>query len=194
MKFFRILFLLLCCFGYAANAQINLNDTLSVDPNVRIGKLSNGLTYYIRNNKKPEQKVELRLVVNAGSILEDDDQQGIAHLCEHMAFNGTTHFKKNDIVSFLQSIGVEFGNDLNAGTSFDETTYILPIPTPHVVFVDTLYKVVYRNNPLAPVAIPKPENFDQIDFPRLMQIYKERFGNAYGMHFTFVGSLSENEL
>ena len=129
MKFFRILFLLLCCFGYAANAQINLNDTLSVDPNVRIGKLDNGLTYYIRNNKKPEQKVELRLVVNAGSILEDVDQQGIAHLCEHMAFNGTTHFKKNDIISFLQSIGVEFGNDLNAGTSFDETTYILPIPT-----------------------------------------------------------------
>ena len=129
MKFFRILFLFLFYYGSAADAQINLNDTLSVDTNVRIGKLSNGLTYYIRNNKKPEQKVELRLVVNAGSILEDDDQQGIAHLSEHMAFNGTTHFKKNDIVSFLQSIGVEFGNDLNAGTSFDETTYILPIPT-----------------------------------------------------------------
>ena len=106
-----------------------LNDKLPIDPKVKIGHLANGLTYYIRQNKKPEQKVELRLVVNAGSILEDDDQQGLAHLSEHMAFNGTSHFKKNDIVSFLQTIGVSFGNDLNAYTSFDETVYILPIPT-----------------------------------------------------------------
>ena len=110
-------------------AQINPPDKLPVDPKVKIGKLSNGLTYYIRQNKKPEQKVELRLVINAGSVLEDEDQQGLAHLNEHMAFNGTTHFKKNDIISFLQSIGVTFGNDLNAYTGFDETVYILPIPT-----------------------------------------------------------------
>lgn len=110
-------------------SQSNLSDKIPVDPKVKIGKLSNGLTYYIRQNKKPEQKVELRLVVNAGSVLEDDDQQGLAHLNEHMAFNGTTHFKKNDIISFLQSIGVTFGNDLNAYTGFDETVYILPIPT-----------------------------------------------------------------
>src|SRR5664279_2300547 len=105
-------------------SQPNLTDKIPVDPNVKIGKLDNGLTYYIRQNKKPEQKVELRLVVNVGSILEDDNQQGIAHFSEHMAFNGTTHFQKNDIVSFLQSIGVKFGNDLNAYTSFDETVYI----------------------------------------------------------------------
>ncbi len=102
---------------------------LPIDPKLKIGKLANGLTYYIRQNKKPEQKVELRLVVNAGSILEDDDQQGLAHMSEHMAFNGTKNFKKNDIVSYLQSIGVGFGNDLNAYTSFDETVYMLPIPT-----------------------------------------------------------------
>ncbi|MFN4808407.1 MAG: M16 family metallopeptidase, partial [Bacteroidota bacterium] len=77
----------------------------------------------------PEKKVELRLVVKVGSIVEDDDQQGLAHMAEHMAFNGTKNFKKNEIVSYLQSIGVEFGNDLNAYTSFDETVYILPIPT-----------------------------------------------------------------
>ncbi|MBO9201199.1 MULTISPECIES: M16 family metallopeptidase [Niastella] len=111
------------------SAQLNLQSKLSVDTKVKIGKLSNGLTYYIRQNKKPEQKVELRLVLNAGSILEEDDQQGLAHMAEHMAFNGTTHFKKNDIVSFLQDIGVGFGNDLNAYTSFDETVYILPVPT-----------------------------------------------------------------
>ncbi|MBO9565398.1 MAG: insulinase family protein [Niastella sp.] len=107
----------------------DLKTVLPVDAKVKIGKLDNGLTYYIRQNKKPEQKVELRLVLNAGSINEDDDQQGLAHMAEHMAFNGTTHFKKNDIVSFLQDIGVGFGNDLNAYTSFDETVYILPIPT-----------------------------------------------------------------
>lgn len=110
-------------------AQVNAGDKLPVDPKVKIGKLDNGLTYYIRQNKKPEQKVELRLVLNAGSIMEEDDQQGLAHMAEHMAFNGTTHFKKNDIVSFLQNIGVGFGNDLNAYTAFDETVYILPIPT-----------------------------------------------------------------
>ncbi|MBC7850681.1 MAG: insulinase family protein, partial [Chitinophagaceae bacterium] len=110
-------------------AQVNPEDKIPLDPKVKIGKLENGLTYYIRQNKKPEQKVELRLVINAGAINEDDDQQGLAHMAEHMAFNGTKNFKKNDIVSFLQDIGVGFGNDLNAYTSFDETVYILPIPT-----------------------------------------------------------------
>ena len=123
------LFIVLFSFSTQVFSQTNLTDKLPVDPKIKIGTLSNGLTYYIRQNKKPEQKVELRLVVNAGSVLEDDDQQGLAHLSEHMAFNGTTHFKKNDIISFLQSIGVTFGNDLNAYTGFDETVYILPIPT-----------------------------------------------------------------
>ncbi|MBK5279340.1 MAG: insulinase family protein [Bacteroidia bacterium] len=109
-------------------AQVKLTDPLPVSPEIKIGKLSNGLTYYIRKNSRPEKKVELRLVVKAGSILEDDDQQGLAHFTEHMAFNGSKHFKKNELVSFLQSIGVEFGADLNAYTSFDETVYILPIP------------------------------------------------------------------
>jgi zinc protease len=110
-------------------AQSNLTDPLPISPEIKVGKLSNGLTYYIRKNSRPEKKVELRLVLNAGSILEDDDQQGLAHFMEHMAFNGTKNFKKNELVSFLQSIGVEFGADLNAYTSFDETVYILPIPT-----------------------------------------------------------------
>lgn len=105
------------------------NAPLPTDPKVTIGQFSNGLKYYIRTNGKPAKKVELRLVVNAGSILEDADQQGLAHFMEHMNFNGTTHFQKNDLVSYLQSIGVQFGADLNAYTSFDETVYILPIPT-----------------------------------------------------------------
>lgn len=103
--------------------------TIPINPDVRIGRLDNGLTYYIRNNPKPEDKVELRLVINAGSILETDEQQGLAHFTEHMCFNGTKNFKKNELVDYLQSIGVKFGAHLNAYTSFDETVYILPIPS-----------------------------------------------------------------
>lgn len=115
---------------FSAFAQtLNLTDKLPIAPEIKIGKLQNGLTYYIRKNAKPEKKVELRLAVKVGSIMEDDDQQGLAHFTEHMAFNGTKNFKKNELVSFLQSIGVQFGADLNAYTSFDQTVYILPIPT-----------------------------------------------------------------
>ncbi len=102
---------------------------IPVDPNVKMGKLANGITYYIQNNGKPEDKVELRLAVNAGSIMESDRQLGLAHFMEHMNFNGTKNFQKNDLVDYLQSIGVKFGADLNAYTSFDETVYILPIPS-----------------------------------------------------------------
>ena len=112
-----------------AQAEIRLSDPLPLAPEVTVGKLPNGLTYYIKKNARPAQKVELRLVVKAGSILEDDDQQGLAHFTEHMAFNGSTHFKRNELISYLQSIGVKFGADLNAYTSFDETVYVLPIPT-----------------------------------------------------------------
>lgn len=114
----------------AKQTGIEINDDLiPVDSNVRTGKLENGLTYYIRNNGKPEDKVVLRLAINAGSILEDDDQQGLAHFMEHMNFNGTKNFKKNELVDYLQSIGVKFGSHLNAYTGFDETVYILPIPS-----------------------------------------------------------------
>lgn len=128
MKNMTLIVLLFFQFS-SLRAQIDPNEKLPTDTAVTIGKLANGLTYYIRPNSKPEQKVELRLVVNAGSINEDPDQLGLAHMAEHMAFNGTKNFKKNDIVSFLQNIGVGFGSDLNAYTSFDETVYILPIPT-----------------------------------------------------------------
>ena len=116
--------------------KVNENVTTAVvaklvpdDPTVIKGVLSNGLTYYIKNNGKPADKVELRLVVKVGSIVEDEDQQGLAHFMEHMNFNGTKNFKKNELVDYLQSIGVKFGAHLNAYTSFDETVYILPIPS-----------------------------------------------------------------
>ena len=130
MKLRSLQFLLSLLFLSAvAVAQFDLASSIPTDPNVRIGKLSNGLTYYIQKNAKPENKVELRLAVNVGSTSERDDQQGLAHFLEHMAFNGTKSFKKNELVSYLQSIGVRFGADLNAFTSFDETVYMLSVPT-----------------------------------------------------------------
>jgi zinc protease len=136
---FCALYFSICITG---NGQADLQQKLPVDPSVKIGKLPNGLTYYIRKNTRPEKKVELRLVVNAGSIQEDDDQQGLAHFTEHMAFNGSKNFQKNDIVSFLQSIGVEFGADLNAYTGFDETVYILPIPTEKKENVNKAFQIL----------------------------------------------------
>ncbi len=120
---------LLCALAASAGAALKLSDPVPIGPQVKVGKLANGLTYYIQKNGKPEKKLELRLVVKAGSILEDEDQQGLAHFTEHLAFNGSTNFKKHELVSYLQSIGVKMGADLNAYTSFDETVYILPIPT-----------------------------------------------------------------
>jgi zinc protease len=112
----------------AAN-QNSLNQKPPVDPAVTVGILGNGLRYYIRQNQKPENRVELRLVVNAGSILEDEDQQGLAHFVEHMAFNGSRNFAKQELVEFMESIGMRFGPDLNAYTGFDETVYMLTVPT-----------------------------------------------------------------
>ena len=129
-------------FGLSVNAQFKLNDPISVDPNLKVGKLSNGLTYYIRKNVKPEKKVQLRLVVNAGSVLEEADQRGLAHMMEHMNFNGLQHFQKNELVNYLQSIGVAFGADLNAQTSFDETVFILPIPTDNQSKIDSGFTIL----------------------------------------------------
>ena len=112
-----------------AQAALNLSDPIPLGPQVQVGQLANGLTYYIQKNARPEKRLELRLVVKAGSVLEDDDQRGLAHFVEHMAFNGSTHFKKHELVSYLQSIGLKFGADLNAYTGFNETVYILPLPT-----------------------------------------------------------------
>ncbi|MEX2283841.1 MAG: insulinase family protein [Gemmatimonadota bacterium] len=102
---------------------------LPTDSAVRIGTLPNGLRYYIRTNRKPEKRAELRLALNAGSVLEDADQRGLAHMVEHMAFNGTKNFRKHEIINYLESIGMQFGADLNAYTSFDETVYMLTVPT-----------------------------------------------------------------
>ena len=102
---------------------------IPLDPLVRTGKLANGFTYYIRHNEEPKNRVVFYLANKVGSLMEDDDQRGLAHFTEHMSFNGTSHFPKNELVDYLQRSGVRFGADINAYTSFDETVYQLPLPS-----------------------------------------------------------------
>ncbi|MEM1054337.1 MAG: insulinase family protein [Bacteroidota bacterium] len=110
-------------------AAADLETPIGTDPGVRMGTLENGLTYYVLRNTEPENRAELRLAVNAGSLLEEDDQQGLAHMLEHMAFNGTENFPEQELVQYLESTGMRFGPDVNAYTSFDETVYMLQVPT-----------------------------------------------------------------
>lgn len=125
-----------------AHAALNLSDPIPIGPQVKVGKLDNGLTYYIQKHSQPAKKVELRLIIKAGSVLEDEDQRGVAHFVEHMAFNGSAHFQKHELISYLQSIGVKFGPDLNAMTSFNETVYMLPVPTDKKENLDKAFLVL----------------------------------------------------
>lgn len=114
--------------GSKKEKKTDLTAKVPIDKKVRMGKLDNGITYYIRANKKPEGRVQFRLAVNAGSVLEDEDQLGLAHFTEHMAFNGTEYYPHNELISKLQSKGVQFGGHVNAYTSFDQTVYYVNMP------------------------------------------------------------------
>ena len=119
-----------------------LAQVLPIDPQVKTGTLANGFRYVIRKNIKPENRAELRLVVNVGSVLEDEDQQGLAHFAEHMAFNGTKNFAKQELVDYLEGIGMRFGPDLNAYTSFDETVYMLQVPMDSTQVVEKAFQIL----------------------------------------------------
>ncbi|MCX6550071.1 MAG: insulinase family protein, partial [Acidobacteria bacterium] len=107
----------------------SLDQAVPVDQRIRIGYLPNGLRYYIRVNGRPYRRAELRLAVNVGSVVEDPDQIGLAHFVEHMAFNGSRNFARQDLVKFMESIGMRLGPGVNANTGFDETVYMLHVPT-----------------------------------------------------------------
>jgi zinc protease len=120
----------------------DLAAPVPLDPAVTTGTLPNGLRYFVRQNAKPEQRAALWLVVGAGSVDEDDDQQGLAHLIEHMAFNGTENFPKQALVSYLESIGMQFGPEVNAYTSQNETVYMLQVPTDQPGLLDTGLRIL----------------------------------------------------
>ena len=126
----------------AEEAASTPSDLLPVDADVRIGQLDNGLTYYIRHNDEPMNRADLWLAINAGSLQEDEDQLGLAHFLEHMLFNGTENFPGMGLVNFLESIGMEFGPDVNARTSFDETVYTIQVPTDDAETLDTAFQVL----------------------------------------------------
>ncbi len=174
--------MVLACLAVSSlSAQYERDKKLPVDANVKVGRLPNGLTYYIRKNALPAKKVQLRLVVNTGSVLEDPDQQGLAHMLEHMNFNGLKHFPKNELVSYLQSIGVQFGADLNAYTSFDETVYILPIPTDDPEKVDKGFTILedWAFNALLDTAEINKERGVVLEESRLGKGAGERMGKKY---------------
>jgi len=120
-----------------------LSDPIPFNPAAIKGILKNGLTYYVKSNSTPKNRAEMMLVVSAGSVLEDPDQLGIAHFCEHMSFNGTKSFPKNDLVKYFESIGMEFGPEINAYTSFDETVYMVKVPLDKEEFIQKGLQVLY---------------------------------------------------
>ena len=145
MKFRQMMIaLLLMIMGITAvNAQMQM-PPVPVDEAVRIGKLDNGLTYYIRHNNWPENRAEFYIAQRVGSIQENDNQRGLAHFLEHMAFNGSKHFKGNDLLRWCESVGIQFGGDLNAYTSIDETVYnISNVPTTREGIVDSCLLILY---------------------------------------------------
>lgn len=122
-------FFTLCLSLGLAQGTKDMNTMIPLDNTIKTGTLKNGMKYFIKQNKRPEKRMELRLAVNVGAVEEDDDQKGLAHFVEHMCFNGTTNFPKNDLINFLEKTGVKFGAHLNAYTSFEETVYMLQLPT-----------------------------------------------------------------
>ena len=124
--------------GAAATTAQTEMPPIPVDKAVRIGKLDNGLTYYIRHNEWPEHVANFYIAQRVGSIQEEESQRGLAHFLEHMAFNGSEHFKGNDLIEFTRSLGVEFGSDLNAYTSIDQTVYrVCNVPTTRLSALDS---------------------------------------------------------
>ena len=138
----RISFGLLLLLTISAGAQ--QFQPLPIDPKVRYGKLDNGLTYYIRANKEPKQRAEFYIAQNVGSILENDNQNGLAHFLEHMAFNGTKNYPGKGIINYFEKIGVKFGANINAYTSLDETVYNLSdVPTIRDGIIDSALLVLH---------------------------------------------------
>jgi len=122
--------------------KIPEGEMIPVDTAILLGEFSNGLTYYILENSKPENRAQLWLVVNAGSVLEDEDQLGLAHFTEHMAFNGTKNFAKQEIINYLESVGMKFGPEINAFTGFDETVYMLQLPTDSAEIIEKGFQIL----------------------------------------------------
>ena len=157
--------------------ETQTEEPLGFDPSVVLGTLSNGMTYYIRHNEEPRERAQLSLVIKAGSVLEEENERGLAHFVEHMAFNGTERFAKQEIVDYLESIGSTFGADLNAYTSFDETVYWLEIPTDDPEILETAFKI------LSDWAYAVSFDPEEVELERDVILEEWRLGQGFGSRF-----------
>ncbi|NNC92717.1 MAG: insulinase family protein, partial [Acidimicrobiia bacterium] len=160
-------------------------EVIGVDPDVTIGVLDNGLTYYVRRNTRPGSRAQLRLAVQAGSALEDDDQRGVAHYLEHMMFNGTESFPANELIRVLERFGSEFGPDINAYTSLDQTVYELEVPTDTDGTLETALDVLFEWSSFATI------DPVEVDAERgvLLEEWRLRSQSFSGRYFDAVGEV-----
>ncbi len=159
-------------------SELSPDSVLPLDPVVTRGTLSNGLTYYIRHNEEPKNRVQLMMVVHAGSVLEEESERGLAHFLEHMAFNGTDRFEKQQIIDYLESIGTQLGPDVNAATGFDTTTYELELPADDSDILETGFQI------LSDWAFGITLDPEEVEKERLVIIEEWRFRLGYGDRFT----------
>ena len=157
--------------------ETQTEEPLGFDPSVVLGTLANGMTYYVRHNEEPRGRAHLSLVVKAGSVLEEENQRGLAHFMEHMAFNGTERFAKQEIVDYLESIGSTFGADLNAYTSFDETVYFLEVPTDDPEILETAFEI------LSDWAYAISFDPEEVELERDVVLEEWRLGQGFGARF-----------
>ena len=160
-----------------ATPEPEANAPLAFDPLVVRGTLSNGLSYYIRHNEEPRNRARIALVVKAGSVHEEEHQRGLAHFVEHMAFNGTERFAKQEIVDYLESIGSRFGAHLNARTGFDDTLYFLEIPTDDPEIAETAFQI------LSDWAYAISFDPDEVELERGVVLEEWRLGRGFGSRF-----------
>ena len=140
----RIFLFLTCVFLFSGSHAQDLSAPLPADPNMVVGKLPNGITYYLRHNEEPKNRADFYIIRNAGALLENDDQDGLAHFLEHMSFNGTKNFPGKGIITTLEKYGVTFGGNINAYTAQNETVYnISAVPATDVKLLDTCLLILH---------------------------------------------------
>ena len=179
MKKIYLLFFLIYSFSLRA-------EIFPIDPYIKYGKLENGLTYYIRENQTPQNKVDIKLLIKTGTIMEEDRQQGLAHLLEHMAFNGSENFPKRKIDEYLTSIGLTLGTDYNASVGHLTTNYRFTVPTKNSEHVETIIKII--------ADISHKLTLEPDAFERERKIVEEEWRKKYGNNKRYFDAVSYTHL
>lgn len=174
------------CASKSATKISKGDKAVRMNPDVVSGKLTNGMSYYVFKNKTPKNRISLRLVVKVGSIVEEENQLGVAHLIEHMAFNGTEHFEKNSLIDYAELIGMDFGAEVNAYTSFEETVYQLDVPADDPAFLETAL-LIFKDWASA-------VTFDQEELDKERGVVTEEWRGRLGLNGRLVDTILPFEL